>query len=125
MVIISFDGFRGLLKANVIESGEGGAVDVFDGVVGHEEHLLPPHEHKVRVVERVVIETVQIESLGVLEEAEELAPVLPIHLLVRVPLASQEREFAAYNFPHETRRQRTELLRQTVNLKMWKVAREI
>ena len=111
VVIIPFDRLGGFLKADVIESGEGGSVDVFDGVIGHEEHFLPSHEHKVGVVEHVVVERVQVESLGVLEEAEEFAPMLPIHFFVGVPFSRQKREFVADDFSHETRRQRTELFR--------------
>ena len=86
MVVIALDSLCRFLKANVIESGEGGSVDVFYGMIRHEKHLLPSHEHKVGVVEYVVIESVQVESFGVLKEAEEFSPVLPIHFLVGVPL---------------------------------------
>jgi len=111
VVIIPFDSLCRFLKANVIESGERGSVDVFDGVIGYEEHLFPSHEHKVGVVEHVVVERVQVESFGVLKEAEEFAPMLSIHLFVGVPFPCQKWKLVADDFSHETRRQRTELFR--------------
>jgi hypothetical protein len=40
MIIETVDCRCRLLKANVVETGKGGARDVFDGVVGHEKQLL-------------------------------------------------------------------------------------
>ena len=117
MVIISFDGFSRFLKADVVKSGEGGSIDVFDRVIGHEKHFLPSHKHKVGVIQHVVVESVQIESLGVLKEAEKLSPMLPIHLFVGVPFPCQKRKLVANDFPHETRRQCAEFFRQPVYLK--------
>ena len=50
MVIISLYARGGLLKTDVVEACEGGPIDVFDGVVGHEEVLFPPHEDEIRLV---------------------------------------------------------------------------
>ena len=85
-------------------------------MIRHEKHLLPPHEHKVGVVEHVVIKRVQVESFGVLKEAEEFSPVLPIHFFVGVPLSRKKGKFPTNNLAHEACRQGTELLRQPVNL---------
>jgi len=70
--VVSFDGLLALLEADVVEAGEGGARDVLDGVVGHQEVLLPAHEDEVRLLQRVVVEVVAVEALAVLVERHEL-----------------------------------------------------
>lgn len=58
MIIKAF--YRGgrLLEADIIESREGGTVDILDRVVGHQEVFLPPHEHKVGALQRLVVKRV-------------------------------------------------------------------
>jgi len=68
VIIVSFYTGGGLLEADVVEACEAGTIDIFDGVVRHQEVLLPPHEHKVRLLEFLVIEAVRVEVLGVLVE---------------------------------------------------------
>ena len=67
------DGGLGLLETDVVEPGEGRAVDVLDLVVGHEEVLLPPHEDKVRLLQGLVVKVVGVEVLRVRHERVELA----------------------------------------------------
>ena len=50
MVVISFDAGGWLLETDVVETGKGGPVDVFDGVVRNQKVFLPPHEDEIRVV---------------------------------------------------------------------------
>ena len=68
VIIVSFYTGGGLLEADVVEACEAGTIDIFDGVVRYQEVLLPPHEHKVRLLEFFVIEAVRVEVLGVLVE---------------------------------------------------------
>lgn len=46
MVIIALDAGGGLLETDVVETGEGGAADVFDGVIWHQELLLTAERRK-------------------------------------------------------------------------------
>ena len=57
-----------ILEADVVEACEAGTIDILDGVVRYQEVLLPPHKHKVRLLEFLVIEAVRVEVLGVLVE---------------------------------------------------------
>ena len=68
VIIVSFYTGGGLLEADVVEACEAGTIDILDGVVRYQEVLLPPHEHKVRLLEFFVIEAVRVEVLGVLVE---------------------------------------------------------
>ena len=61
------------MEADVVEAGKAGAHNVFDGVVGDKEVLLPPHEDVVRLVQCVVVKVVGVEGLGVLVEGDEFA----------------------------------------------------
>lgn len=67
--------YRGsrLLEANVIESCKGGTVNVLDCVIRNQEVLFPPHEHKVRPLQCLVIERVGVERFGILAERFKLA----------------------------------------------------
>jgi len=38
------------LETDVVETGKGGPVDVFDGVVRNQKVFLPPHEDEIRIV---------------------------------------------------------------------------
>lgn len=73
MIIEAF--YRGgrLLEADIVESREGGTVDILDRMIRHQEVFLPPHEHKVGALQRLVVKRVRVKSLGVLAERLELA----------------------------------------------------
>ena len=73
MEVVALDAGSGLLEANVVKAGEAGPVDVLDGVVRHQEVLLPPHEDKVGRVQRVVVKVVRIKGFCILIKSNELA----------------------------------------------------
>lgn len=66
--------YRGgwFLEANIVESREGGTVDIFDRVVGDQKVFFPPHKYKVGSLQCLVIERVGIECFGILTERLEL-----------------------------------------------------
>lgn len=47
MIIISLHLSLRLLETNVVEARKRSAVNIADCVVGHQEVLLPTHEHKI------------------------------------------------------------------------------
>jgi hypothetical protein len=73
MIIKALYRGSGFLEANIIESCKGGTIDVLDRVIGNQKMFLPPHEHKVRSLQCLVIERVGIECFGILAERLELA----------------------------------------------------
>ena len=73
MVIVALNRRLRLLETNVVEPGERGATDILDGVIRHQEVLLPPHKNVVRVRERLIIEVVRVESFGVLRKGRKFA----------------------------------------------------
>lgn len=62
MVIVALHFSFRFLEANVVEAGKRGAVDVLDGVIGHQEVLLPAHKHVIAVLQAFVVEIVRIEG---------------------------------------------------------------
>ena len=58
MEVVALDLRRRLLEADVVEPGERGPRDVLDGVVRHQEVLLPPHKHIVRLFELFIVEAI-------------------------------------------------------------------
>lgn len=63
MIVVALHfGFR-FLEADVVEARKRRAIDVLDGVIGHEEVLLPAHEHVVAALQAVVVEVVGVEGL--------------------------------------------------------------
>ena len=116
MEVVAFDGGSGLLEADVVESGEGGAADVFDGVIRDEEVLLPTHEDEIRLIECLIIECVRIKGLGILIKGHKLAPMFLIHIFIGIPLSGEEGVLPADDFAVEEGRQRGELFRQTLDL---------
>lgn len=73
MKVVSLHSGGGLLEADVVKSGKGRAVDVFNSVVGYKEMLLPTHEYKVSCCQCVVVKRVTVECLGVLFELREFS----------------------------------------------------
>ena len=73
VIIVSFYTGGGLLEADVVEACEAGTIDIFDGVVRHQEVLLPPHVYVVCLRERLVVEAVVVEVFAVRVEGHELA----------------------------------------------------
>ena len=71
--VVTLDAGGGLLEADVVEPGEAGTVDILDCVVRDQEVLLPPHEHVVRLLQLLIVETIRIEVLGVLVEGKKFA----------------------------------------------------
>lgn len=118
VIVVSFYTRGGLLETDVIESGERGAVDVFDGVIGHQKVLLPPHEHVVRLVQSVVIEVVRVEALLILMKRPKLTPMFFVDVFVRLPFARQKGVFFADDFSVEVRRQGGVFVGQTLNLQV-------
>ena len=72
MEVVAFDAWVWLLETDVVEAGEGGAVDVLDGVIWHEKVLFPAHENEVCLFQRIIVEVVGVERLAVLVECNEL-----------------------------------------------------
>lgn len=112
MVVVALDGGLGFSKADVVEAGEAGAVNVLDGVIRQEEALLPAHKDKVSRAERLVVEGITIEGFSVVAEAEEAGPVFSVNLLIRLPLARQEGILRGDDLPVEEGRHCRVLLRQ-------------
>ena len=71
--VVTLDAGGGLLEADVVEPGEAGTVDILDCAVRDQEVLLPPHEHVVRLLQLLIVETIRIEVLGVLVEGKKFA----------------------------------------------------
>ena len=57
------------METDVVETGKGGPVDVFNGVVRNQKVFLPPHEHVVRLLQFFVVETIRVEILRILTES--------------------------------------------------------
>lgn len=125
------------MEANVIKSSERRPADVFDGVVRHQEVLLPPHKYVVGVCERLVVKRVRIERLRVLAKRikltlqiintkinkkqkkngrQETYPVFFVDVLVGVPLARKKRVLLADDLSIEERSQCGKLIRQSIDL---------
>ena len=51
------------METDVVETGKGGPVDVFDGVVRNQKVFLPPHEDIVRLLQFFIVEAVRVEIL--------------------------------------------------------------
>lgn len=73
MIIETLDRSGRFLEANVVESRERSAVDIFNGMIGDEEVLFPPHKNEVGPLQSFVIKRVRIKSFGILAKRFELA----------------------------------------------------
>lgn len=82
------------VKAHVIESGEGGALNRLNPVIGHEEVFLPSHENEILVFE-IISEIVVIEGIFHGFESGEFFPVLLVDAFVDVPFSGQEWMFGS------------------------------
>lgn len=118
VVVITLYGASFVLEADVIETSKRCTVDVSDFVIRDKKELLvenrgcntvctcvrvwlylPPHEHTVWLLHISVREAVSIEGLGILGKARELAPMLSIHFLRRVPFSGEKWVAVADDFP--------------------------
>lgn len=75
-----------LVKADVVEALEAGAVDSAHPVVGDEEVLLPAHEDVLLVVQVWDVHGSLSGALGVGPERRELVPVIQVNLLTGAPV---------------------------------------
>ena len=73
MIIISLYTRGRLLETDVVETSETRPVNVLDRVVRNQEVFLPPHEHKVRLLQLFIVETVRVEVFRVLVKGKEFA----------------------------------------------------
>lgn len=99
MIVETLDGCCGLLEADVVETSKGSAADVFDCVVWDKKLLLPSHEDKVTVLEVFVVKVVRVKAFRVLIKCLELAPVLAVNILIRVPLPGEKGTFLTDDLP--------------------------
>lgn len=76
MVIISFDGSRGLLEAYVIKTGKRCSINVLDSMVGDEKVFFPTHEYEIGISERFIIKRIGIKSFCVLDERAEFTLIM-------------------------------------------------
>lgn len=74
------------LEAYVIKPSKRSTADVFDGVVGDQELLLPPHEDKVIVLQILVIKVIWVKCFCVLVKGWELPPMFTINVFICIPL---------------------------------------